>query len=45
MPPATTLRIRQHPPVNGRYPIHLTLQRPGQPALEATTHLAFALTD
>jgi tetratricopeptide (TPR) repeat protein len=41
----TTLRIRQQDPVNGRYPILLTLQRPGQADLEGEATIDFALTD
>lgn len=44
MPEDTTLRIRQNAPVDGKYPIHLTLKRPGQPDLEAEATIEFALT-
>ncbi|MFZ4704352.1 MAG: CHAT domain-containing protein, partial [Candidatus Methylumidiphilus sp.] len=44
MSPAATLSIRQHPPVNGQYPIRLTLKRPDQPDIEAEANIAFALT-
>jgi tetratricopeptide (TPR) repeat protein len=41
----TTLHIRQDAPREGRYPIRLTLVKPGQPNLEAEATLAFALTE
>ncbi len=39
-----TLSIRQSAPVDGKYPISLTLKRPGQPELEAEAAIEFALT-
>ncbi len=44
MSPTATLSIRQHPPVNGQYPIRLTLKRPDQPDIEAEANIAFALS-
>jgi len=44
MPEDATLRIRQYAPVDGKYPIQLTLKRPGQPELEAEATIEFALT-
>lgn len=38
-----TLHIRQDSPRDGRYPIRLTLNRPGQPPLEAEANIEFAL--
>ena len=40
----TTLHIAQAAPQDGRYPIRLTLKRQGQPDLEATARIEFALT-
>ena len=40
----TTLRIRQGALNRGKYPITLTLKRPGQPDLEAEARIEFALT-
>lgn len=40
----TTLTIRQGPLHGGKYPITLTLKRPGQPDLEAEAAVKFALT-
>jgi len=40
-----TLVITQDDPVNGKYPIRLTLKRPGQADLEAEASIEFALTD
>jgi hypothetical protein len=40
----STLQIRQLPPVDGHYPIRLTLKRPGHADLEAEATIAFALT-
>jgi tetratricopeptide (TPR) repeat protein len=40
----TTLHIRQRPLHEGKYPILLTLKRPGQPDLEAEAEIEFALT-
>ncbi len=39
-----TLHIRQDPPVDGTYPIRLTLRRPGQADLEAEAKIEFSLT-
>lgn len=39
-----TLHIRQDSPKDGRYPIRLTLNRAGQPPLEAEANIEFALT-
>jgi hypothetical protein len=39
------LYIRQDEPVDGSYPIRLTLKRDGQPDLEAEARIKFALTD
>ena len=44
MPEDMTLSIRQNVPVDGKYPIRLTLKRPGQPELEAEATIEFALT-
>ncbi|MHC4401299.1 MAG: hypothetical protein ACYTG0_16630 [Planctomycetota bacterium] len=44
MPEGTTLQIRQDPPVDGKYPINLTLKRPGHAELEAEATIEFALT-
>ncbi len=38
------LAIHQNPPVDGKYPIRLTLKRAGQPDLEAEASIEFALT-
>ena len=43
-PADVTLHIRQNSPANGKYPIRLTLKRPGQPDLEAEATIEFALT-
>lgn len=40
----TTLHIRQRPLTEGRYPLTLTLKRPGQAELEAEAAVEFALT-
>jgi tetratricopeptide (TPR) repeat protein len=40
----TTLHIRQRPLHDGKYPITLTLKRPGQADLEAEAEIEFALT-
>jgi hypothetical protein len=40
----STLHIRQDAPREGRYPIRLTLQRPGQPDQEAEANVEFALS-
>ena len=34
--PEDTLHIRQNAPVDGKYTIRLTLERPGRPEAEAT---------
>ena len=44
MPADTTLGIRQHAPVDGKYLIRLTLRRRGEPDLEAEANIEFALT-
>jgi len=44
MPKETKLCIRQDPPVEGRYPIRLTLERSGQAKIEAQAAIEFALT-
>jgi len=44
MPKGPILTIRQKAPINGKYPICLTLKRPGQPELEADAMVEFALT-
>lgn len=44
MPRDTTLSIRQDSPVDGKYPIRLTLKRPDPPHLEAQAKIEFALT-
>ncbi len=41
----TTLQIRQRPVQDGKYPITLTLKRPGQADLEAEASIEFALTE
>ena len=41
----TTLHIRQDDPRDGRYPVHLTLKRQGQPDLEAEANVEFAFTE
>ncbi len=43
MPEDTTLRIHQNASVDGKYPIQLTLKRPGKPELEAEATIEFAL--
>ena len=40
----TTLHIRQDAPIEGTYPIRLTLERPGKPDLEAEAAIEFALS-
>lgn len=40
----TTLHIRQRPLTEGKYPLTLTLKRPGQADLEADAVIEFALT-
>lgn len=45
MPERPTLHIRQDTPVEGKYPIRLTLRRPGKPDLNAEARIEFALTD
>jgi tetratricopeptide (TPR) repeat protein len=40
----TTLHIRLRPLREGKYPVELTLKRPGQAELEAEAHIEFALT-
>lgn len=40
----TTLHIHQHSLHEGKYPIILTLKRPGQADLEAEAEIEFALT-
>lgn len=42
--PVTTLHIRQDAPRDGRYPIRLTLKRPGQPDQEAQANIELALS-
>ena len=44
MPNDTTLSIRQNAPVDGKYPVRLTLKRPGQADLEGKADVEFALT-
>ncbi len=44
MSQGTTLRIRQNPPVDGKYLIRLGLKRPRQPDLEAEATIKFALS-
>lgn len=44
MPDGPRLTIRQHAPVDGKFPIRLTLHRPGQPELEAEAAIEFALS-
>ena len=44
MPAHSVLHIRQDAPVDGKYPIRLTLQRAGQADLEAQANIAFGLT-
>ena len=44
MTASPVLHIRQDAPVNGQYPIRLTLRRADQAPLEAQAHIAFALT-
>lgn len=41
----TTLHIRQDAPKDGSYPVRLTLNRHGQPPLEAEANIEFALTE
>ncbi len=42
---SSTLRIRQHPPADGKYPIQLTLKREGKAAVEAFASIEFALSE
>ncbi|HVM70844.1 MAG TPA: hypothetical protein VMT91_03730, partial [Anaerolineales bacterium] len=41
----TTLHIHQDPLQGGKYPIRLTLIRPGRPNLEAEAEIEFALSE
>jgi len=41
----TTLHIRQDAPQDGHYPVRLTLNRHGQPPLEAEANIEFALIE
>ncbi|HEX8491812.1 MAG TPA: CHAT domain-containing protein [Pyrinomonadaceae bacterium] len=41
----TTLHIRQDAPIDNHYPVRLTLQRQGEPPLEAEANIEFALTE